>query len=189
VEVRNQDNSIGATSNRRLMYARGYALGEEFRVKGVNVALAPVAGPLGRAPAAGRNWEGFGADPYLAGTSVPFGDLCKVLELRKASEDFGMLVLSQPLSTISPTNRSIPKCYSDNAGTFSPCHQPRLIRNILADHGKSFRESRQPDPSRVIPMAFCGSCECGFRFPPNLLNLGVGAVMCSYNRVRDLITS
>jgi beta-glucosidase len=49
------------------MYERGYALGEEFRVKGVNVALAPVAGPLGRAAAAGRNWEGFGADPYLAG--------------------------------------------------------------------------------------------------------------------------
>jgi beta-glucosidase-like glycosyl hydrolase len=76
VGVRNQDNSsvfpagitTGATFNRRLMYARGYALGEEFRVKGVNVALAPVAGPLGRAPAAGRNWEGFGADPYLAGT-------------------------------------------------------------------------------------------------------------------------
>ena len=51
------------------MYARGYALGEEFRAKGVNVALAPVAGPLGRAPAGGRNWEGFGADPYLAGIS------------------------------------------------------------------------------------------------------------------------
>ena len=52
------------------MYARGYALGQEFRGKGVNVALAPVANPLGRAPAAGRNWEGFGADPFLAGLYV-----------------------------------------------------------------------------------------------------------------------
>ena len=53
------------------MYARGYALGTEFRGKGVNVDLAPVAGPFGRAPAAGRNWEGFGTDPYLSGNLSP----------------------------------------------------------------------------------------------------------------------
>lgn len=29
--------------------------------------LGPVAGPLGRTPWGGRNWEGFGADPYLSG--------------------------------------------------------------------------------------------------------------------------
>jgi len=52
------------------MYSRAYALGTEFKKKGVNVALAPVAGPLGRAPAAGRNWEGFSVDPYLAGTQL-----------------------------------------------------------------------------------------------------------------------
>jgi len=53
------------------MYSRAYALGTEFKKKGVNVALAPVAGPLGRAPAAGRNWEGFSVDPFLAGTTTP----------------------------------------------------------------------------------------------------------------------
>jgi beta-glucosidase-like glycosyl hydrolase len=42
-------------------------MGAENRIKGVNVALAPVGGALGRAPAAGRNWEAFGADPYLTG--------------------------------------------------------------------------------------------------------------------------
>jgi beta-glucosidase-like glycosyl hydrolase len=62
--------TTGATFNRDLMYTRGYALGQEFRGKGANVALAPVAGPLGRAPAAGRNWEGFGADPFLAGSTA-----------------------------------------------------------------------------------------------------------------------
>jgi beta-glucosidase len=33
----------------------------EHRGKGVDVQLGPVAGPLGRAPAGGRNWEGMSA--------------------------------------------------------------------------------------------------------------------------------
>lgn len=32
-----------------------------------NIALAPVAGPLGRTALGGRNWEGFAVDPYLSG--------------------------------------------------------------------------------------------------------------------------
>ena len=50
--------------------ARGLGIGEEHRDKGVNVALGPMMNLL-RTPLAGRNWEGFGADPYLAGT--PYG--------------------------------------------------------------------------------------------------------------------
>lgn len=33
----------------------------------VNVALGPVAGPLGRTALGGRSWEGFAMDPYLSG--------------------------------------------------------------------------------------------------------------------------
>jgi len=33
-------------------------MGSEHRGKGVDVQLGPVAGPLGRAPEGGRNWEG-----------------------------------------------------------------------------------------------------------------------------------
>lgn len=33
----------------------------------VNIALGPNAGPLGRLPVGGRNWEGFSVDPYLSG--------------------------------------------------------------------------------------------------------------------------
>lgn len=47
------------------MYARGFAIGEEARGKGVNINLGPTIGPLGRKPRGGRNWEGFGADPVL----------------------------------------------------------------------------------------------------------------------------
>lgn len=34
-------------------------MGAEHRGKGVDVQLGPVAGPLGRSPEGGRNWEGF----------------------------------------------------------------------------------------------------------------------------------
>lgn len=57
--------TVGATWNKDLMYARGEAIGQEFRGKGVNIYLGPTVGPLGRKPRGGRNWEGFGADPVL----------------------------------------------------------------------------------------------------------------------------
>ena len=50
--------NVAATWDRSLAYLRGVAMGEEFRDKGVDGALAPVAGPLGRSPAGGRSWEG-----------------------------------------------------------------------------------------------------------------------------------
>lgn len=66
--------NVAATFDKNLMYARGQAMGEEFRGKGINVALGIVlslsahvlyltsgSGPmtnLMRAPASGRSWEG-----------------------------------------------------------------------------------------------------------------------------------
>ncbi|KAF9535818.1 beta-glucosidase [Crepidotus variabilis] len=58
--------NVGATFNRTLMRQRGTALGAEFKGKGVHVMLGPMMN-LARTPAGGRNWEGFGADPYLSG--------------------------------------------------------------------------------------------------------------------------
>ncbi|KAG6908409.1 hypothetical protein DXG01_004770 [Tephrocybe rancida] len=48
------------------MLARGQALGEEFRGKGIHVFLGP-AMDIMRNPKAGRGWESFGPDPYLNG--------------------------------------------------------------------------------------------------------------------------
>jgi beta-glucosidase len=62
--------AIGASWNRTLSYWRAKQMGVEFRAKGVNVALGPVVGPLGRIAKGGRNWEGFSNDPYLAGQLV-----------------------------------------------------------------------------------------------------------------------
>ncbi|KDR78168.1 hypothetical protein GALMADRAFT_224540 [Galerina marginata CBS 339.88] len=58
--------NTAASFNRRLMRTRGLFMGLEHKGKGVNIALGPMMN-MGRVPAAGRNWEGFGADPFLAG--------------------------------------------------------------------------------------------------------------------------
>ncbi|KAH8199034.1 hypothetical protein TruAng_006820 [Truncatella angustata] len=57
----------GASWDKNLTYERGFYMGKEFKAKGVNVMLGPNAGPLGRSPLAGRNFEGFSVDPYLSG--------------------------------------------------------------------------------------------------------------------------
>ncbi|KAI5276941.1 putative beta-glucosidase [Aureobasidium subglaciale] len=61
---------IGASWNRSLAYDHAYYIGREFKIKGVNVLLGPVAGPLGRIATDGRNWEGFSNDPYLVGALI-----------------------------------------------------------------------------------------------------------------------
>lgn len=58
--------NAAATFNRDLMRQRGAALGAEFKAKGIHVALGPAMN-IARVAAAGRNWEGFGGDPYLSG--------------------------------------------------------------------------------------------------------------------------
>lgn len=50
---------VGATFDRSLMRRFGDAMGMEYYKKGINVALLPVAGPLGRVARGGRNWEGY----------------------------------------------------------------------------------------------------------------------------------
>ncbi|KAF1995495.1 glycoside hydrolase family 3 protein [Amniculicola lignicola CBS 123094] len=53
-----------------LMRERGTFLGEESKQLGVHVLLGPVGGPLGKVATGGRNWEGFGPDPYLTGIAM-----------------------------------------------------------------------------------------------------------------------
>lgn len=53
-----------------LMRQRGQFQAEEAKGCGVHVLLSPVAGALGKIPQGGRNWEGFGPDPYLTGIGM-----------------------------------------------------------------------------------------------------------------------
>jgi len=50
---------VASTWDRSLLKARGAALGAESKALGIHVQLGPVAGPLGKIPHGGRNWEGF----------------------------------------------------------------------------------------------------------------------------------
>lgn len=59
--------ATGSTFNKGLIYLRGKAIGKEHKAKGVHVLLGPIIGPIGLKAAGGRNWESFGADPYLQG--------------------------------------------------------------------------------------------------------------------------
>ena len=60
---------MAATWDRDLSFKRAVAIGEEFRGKGVHFALGPMMN-IDRNARHGRNWEGFGADPYLSGENA-----------------------------------------------------------------------------------------------------------------------
>ncbi|KAI9901071.1 hypothetical protein N3K66_002888 [Trichothecium roseum] len=60
----------GSTWDLDLIRQRGQFHAEEAKALGVHVLLAPVAGALGKIAEGGRNWEGFGADPYLSGLAM-----------------------------------------------------------------------------------------------------------------------
>lgn len=53
-----------------LIRQRGQYMGEEAKGCGIHVLLGPVAGPLGKNAQGGRNWEGFGPDPFLTGSAM-----------------------------------------------------------------------------------------------------------------------
>ncbi|KAF4543146.1 Beta-d-glucoside glucohydrolase protein [Lasiodiplodia theobromae] len=61
---------VASTWDKNLLHERGVAMGAEAKGLGVNVQLGPAAGALGKIPEAGRNWEGFSPDPYLAGIAM-----------------------------------------------------------------------------------------------------------------------
>ncbi|KAI4858335.1 hypothetical protein E4T45_00157 [Aureobasidium sp. EXF-8846] len=75
--------TAAASWDKALILERAVAIGEEFRAKGAHVHLGmahygktadtlrrPTTGAMGRHATGGRNWEGFGPDPYLAGTAM-----------------------------------------------------------------------------------------------------------------------
>ncbi|KAH8668571.1 glycosyl hydrolase family 3 N terminal domain-containing protein [Xylariales sp. PMI_506] len=87
VSAYSSGQTVAATFDRSLLYQRGNAIGAEHKGKGVNAALGPVAGPLGRAPEGGRNWEGFSPDPYLTGVAIA--------ETIKGIQDAGVIAVAK----------------------------------------------------------------------------------------------
>ncbi len=58
--------ALAATWNVELVGRVGAALADEVRAKGANILLAPTVN-IQRSPLAGRNFESYSEDPYLAG--------------------------------------------------------------------------------------------------------------------------
>jgi beta-glucosidase len=73
---------VGAAWNRELALQRGMQMGGEFKTKGVNVALGPVVGPLGRVFEGGRNWEGISNDRKLSIKCLREVLICSSISLR-----------------------------------------------------------------------------------------------------------
>jgi beta-glucosidase len=62
---------IAASWDRDLFYQRAAAIAKEFRDKGIHYVLGPMMN-IDRNARHGRNWESFGADPYLSGENAFF---------------------------------------------------------------------------------------------------------------------
>ncbi|ORX45884.1 hypothetical protein DM01DRAFT_1294240 [Hesseltinella vesiculosa] len=63
--------NAAASFDKQAIRQRGEYLGEEFRNKGAHVLLGPMMNNA-RTPESGRNFEGFGEDPYLAGVATQY---------------------------------------------------------------------------------------------------------------------
>ena len=116
-------------------------MGSEFRGKGVSVALGPAMGPLGRQPAAGRNWEGFGSDPYLQGIAAA--------ETIKGIQSAGVIATA---------------------------------KHFIANEQEHFRQGVNALSSNVDDRTLHEMYLWPFQ---DSVKAGVGAVMCSYNKVNN----
>uniref|UniRef100_A0A8H7TTV9 beta-glucosidase n=1 Tax=Bionectria ochroleuca TaxID=29856 RepID=A0A8H7TTV9_BIOOC len=104
--------TVGATFSRELMYRRGNAHGTEAREKGCNILLGPSVGPLGRMPAGGRNWEGFGSDPYLQGVAA--GETVRGIQDAKVMATIKHYIANEQEHFRQPSGWGTPESISSN---------------------------------------------------------------------------
>ncbi|KAI9314059.1 glycoside hydrolase superfamily [Dichotomocladium elegans] len=127
--------NAAASFDRELIYQRGADIGHEFRSKGIHIWLGP-AMDIMRAPRAGRNWESFGEDPFLAG-------VCAYETITGAQEQ-GVIATAKHF-------------IGNNQETFRALENSKIDERTLQEiYYWPFREA---------------------------IDAGVGAVMCSYNKL------
>ncbi|KAF7975977.1 hypothetical protein HWV62_8124 [Athelia sp. TMB] len=132
--------NAAATWNRKLIRARGLAMGREHRGKGVHVALGPMMNTL-RVPAGGRNWEGFGADPFLSGEAA-------------YETVLGMQAFRRVLSTTSTSEDSAPS--SGRHVLTLDLHEIYLhpfLRSVMAGVASVMCSYSEPPPAPLSPRA------------------------------------
>lgn len=141
-----------ATWDRNLFFQRGVAIGEEFRGKGIHFALGPMMN-IDRNARHGRNWEGFGSDPYLSGENAFY--------YVQGVQDQGVVATAKHyICNEQETHRSslisrgtTPKSNETNAKPYSANVNDKTIHEIY-----------------LWPFA-------------SSVAAGAGSVMCAYNRV------
>ncbi|GAA5896971.1 hypothetical protein JCM6882_007319 [Rhodosporidiobolus microsporus] len=62
--------TTAATWDVDLFTRRAEAMGKEYHDVGIHIPLSIVAGPMGRSPYGGRNWENWSPDPYLTAAAT-----------------------------------------------------------------------------------------------------------------------
>ncbi|KAH7056013.1 beta-glucosidase-related glycosidase [Macrophomina phaseolina] len=149
---------LATTWDRNLMYQYGKALGEEYHDKGINVALGPVAGPLGRIAKGGRNWEGLSHDPYLAGVGM--------YEVTQAMQSAGVIAVAKHFLLNEQEYRRLPNQSATVPSTRQVIKEPQ---------GQAI--SSNADDKTIHEL---------YAWPfYDALKAGAASIMCSYNRVNN----
>jgi beta-glucosidase len=136
------------------MHQRGIYMAEEFKGKGSHVILGPVAGPMGRSPYGGRNWEGHSPDPYLNGVAME--------ETITGIQSVGVQACSKHYIGNEQETQRNPSSTSFGSGT-GPAGP--VIEAVSANI-----DDRTMHELYLWPFA-------------NAVKAGTASVMCSYNRI------
>ena len=160
------EHTVAATWDRRMIEARGRAIGREFRSRGVHTHLGPVTGgPLGRSPLGGRNWEGFSPDPYLS-------SVASYLTVRAIQSQGVITSLKHYIGYEQETFRTARWRINGTVQTFrqissdidgEPPSSLRTIGMALSDLARLWCATSRQDAPRDLFAELCGSCPSRFR--------------------------
>ena len=143
---------IAATWDRDLFYQRAVAIGKELQGKGIHIVLGPVMN-MDRNARHGRNWEGFGSDPYLAGENS-FAWIQGVQDQGAVATAKHYICNEQETNReYYPPNDTISESYGDSRRGYSANLDDKTMHEIY-----------------LWPFA-------------SSVAAGVGSIMCSYNKV------
>ncbi|KAF8160392.1 glycoside hydrolase superfamily [Mycena galopus ATCC 62051] len=133
--------NAAATWGVDLIKTRGVAMAQEHRGKGVNVALGPMTN-MRRQAAAGRNWEGFGEDPFLAGVATSatvegmqsVGVIATQEQFRGGSEVAKIYSSNTDDKTLHELNRLHDRwCSYNKINQTQACQNSKLIIGVLKE--------------------------------------------------------
>ncbi|KAF2029955.1 glycoside hydrolase family 3 protein [Setomelanomma holmii] len=148
--------SIAMTWDKDFIIEQGQALGAEFKGKGVNVGYGPTVQPLGRSPWGKRGAETYGPDSYFSG--IMSGGLVEGMNKAGCISGAKHFILNE-----HETNRQ------GSSGASPSCQQ----------HYFDFSSSEAYSVS-IDDKAFHETYLAPFY---DTIKAGVGAVMCSMNRI------